>query len=183
MKDTFKILNLNQYVKTHAFAFRPDLPMLILSNIKHIVLKMNNRKGDTNLVSAEDCSYCKKVKNGKCRKHFAISTYPNVLKNKMGLMEYKGLRFQLFGDYALVQMDNDPDGVYLIWFMPIFMTNNLKSPKIFLFALNKKYFKGLDLNQGKDITEHIFKHNLWQSYKNYCVSLDDPYYVENIKLS
>jgi hypothetical protein len=167
-KSSYKCIDISNYVKKRKFTFRPDLVMQLIYKRDQILPMLVQEKAKKYIVPIKDCVHCEQKRNNAseyiltklstrdflCKKHTALYDYEQC-KDKAAKIEYKDRIYYLFGEYIATPMPTDIDGLYVIWF------GYIKQDKFSVFAINKKYFEGIE-NIQNDITKEILTSNAIQ---------------------
>ena len=138
------VINIKEYISKHKLQFRAETLIQFILNFNDFTHNMVQKVALKKTIDTSDCKYCKEIqdktgsKNSFCKKHKAIYDWKKVNVNKTGVGIFNGYKIQLFGNYALVEMPTDKNGVYVIY-----IASNREKDSNFVYCLNKEYFDGV----------------------------------------
>ena len=159
------VINVKDYITKHKLQFRAETLMHFILNFNIFSKNMIQKVALKKTIDTEECKYCKDMqertgnKNTFCKKHKSIYDWKKININKTGIGMFNGHKVQLFGNYALVDMPTDDNGVYVIY-----IASNRDKDSDFVYCLNKEYFEGV-FEQGFNI-DHLLSENTILINKN-----------------
>lgn len=166
-----EVLDVSKFIQKHKLVFRPEILMQFICKYNEISTMMVQKIAKKFTIDANDCKYCQKLRETKgnsnafCKKHRAIAEWGKIEQKRSGISKIADLRFCIFSQYVIIEMKNDPEGVFVLWF-----GHDPKSNSFNVYCLNKKYFENA-FDVGYDITELLDKNkiligNNWQLFYN-----------------
>ena len=136
------VVNLKDYITKYKLQFRPETLMQFILNFDNLSHNMIQKIALKKTIDSEECKYCKELTektghNSYCKKHKAIYDWKKTNTNKTGVGVFNDHKVQLFGNYALVDMPTDENGVYVVY-----IASNREKDSDFVYCLSKDYFEG-----------------------------------------
>ena len=137
------VINLKEYIAKYKLQFRPETLIQFILNFNELSKNMIQKVALKKTIDTEECKYCQEITertghNSYCKKHKAIYDWKKVKANKTGVGIFNNHKIQLFGNYALVEMPTDENGVYVVY-----IASNREKDSDFVYCLSKDYFEGV----------------------------------------
>jgi len=160
--------------------------MQLILNWNKIQTGMVQEKAKHFIVDPAKCMHCQERKkqaekwehvNARdllCKKHASIYDW-SMSSKRCGKFVYKNKTFWLFGNYAVMDMPSDENGLFVIWFSPP------DQNRYATFSIHKKYFGkleecGIDITKDIEDSQYILYNGVW------ILSLqDDKPFIEKVK--
>ena len=152
------VVNVKDFIAKHKLQFRAETLMQFIVNFESLSHNMIQKVALKKTIDTDDCKYCKELqeKTGKtsfCKKHRAIYDWKKSNLAKTGVGIFNSRKIQLFGNYALVEMPTDPNGVYVVY-----IATNRDKDSDFVYCLSKDYFENV-FETGYNI-DNLFEKNV-----------------------